>query len=237
MLLDAGALPTTVADAAPPKEIGAKKGKHAPAIIVVLGSSTAAGYGLGDPSTSWVERYGSYLTEHVPGSKLTNLAVSGYTSYHVQPTGTINPDGRPAVDPAHNITAALALHPDAIIVNLPSNDAAMGVPVDESMANMKAVAAKARDAHVALWVTTTQPRKLPPQGIALLVRLRDRTKHEFGNHTLDFFTPLAAPDGTPLPKYNQGDGIHPNAEGHRLLFEQVLTADLPTALAKPHAKP
>ena len=51
-------------------------------------------------------------------------------------------------------------------------------------------------------------------------------------HALDFFTPLAASDGTPLAMYNQGDGIHPNAEGHRLLFEQVRMADLPAAIAK-----
>jgi lysophospholipase L1-like esterase len=210
-------------------------GSKPSASIVVLGSSTAAGYGLADPSTSWVQRYASYLSSHAPGSKVTNLAVPGYTSYHVLPTGSVNPNGRPAVDPAHNITAALALHPDAIIVNLPSNDAAMSVPVEESMANMKKVAAKAKDAHVAIWITTTQPRQLAPQGITLLLRLRDRTEHEFGDHAIDFFTPLAAPDGTPLPKYNQGDGIHPNAEGHRLLFEQAKTADLPTALGRPAA--
>jgi lysophospholipase L1-like esterase len=208
---------------------------HPGITVVVLGSSTAAGYGLTDPSTSWVRRYATYLSTQLPGSKVTNLAVSGYTSFQVQPTGTTNPNGRPAVDPDHNITAALALHPDAIIVNLPSNDAAMGVPVDESMANIETVVHRAHDAHVPVWVTTTQPRRLAPQGMDLLIGLRDRTKQELGDHALDFFTPLAAPDGTPLAQYNQGDGIHPNAEGHRLLFEQTRIADLPAALASSSA--
>jgi lysophospholipase L1-like esterase len=222
----------TAADAAAPRDGSADAVARLPSFIVVIGSSTAAGFGLADPATSWVGRYTAYLTADLPGSKVTNLAVSGYSSYQVQPTGTINPNGRPTVDPAHNVTAALALHPDAIIVNLPSNDAAMGVSVDDSMTNLKTVATKAHDANVSIWVTTSQPRQLTPQGIALLIGLRDRTKQEFGDHALDFFTPLAAPDGTPLAMYNQGDGVHPNAEGHRLLFEQVRMADLPAAIAK-----
>jgi lysophospholipase L1-like esterase len=215
-----------------PKDARADAVAPSPCFIVVLGSSTAAGFGLSDPSTSWAQRYATYLTTTVPGSKLTNLAVSGYTTYQVQPTGTTNPAGRPAVDPAHNITAALALHPDAIIVNLPSNDAAAGVPVADSMANLKTVASKATAAKVLIWVTTSQPRQLAPQGIALITGLRDQIEQQFGERALDFFMPLAAPDSTPLAMYNQGDGIHPNAEGHRLLFEQVRMANLPAVIAK-----
>jgi lysophospholipase L1-like esterase len=214
-----------------PKDARADVTPHAPPFIVILGSSTAAGFGLADPTTSWAQRYTTYLSTAAPGSKVTNLAVSGYTTYEVQPTGTVNPMGRPAVDPAHNITAALALHPDAIIVNLPSNDAATGVPVQDSLNNLKNVASKAQAANVLIWISTTQPRQLPPQGIMLITGLRDRIKQDFGNRALDFFTPLAAPDNTPLPQYNQGDGIHPNAEGHRLLFEVVRSADLPGVLA------
>ncbi len=198
---------------------------------MVVGSSTAAGFGLTDPATAWVQRYATYSSTAVPGSKVTNLAVSGYTTYEVQPTGTVNPSGRPAVDPAHNITAALALHPDAIIVNLPSNDAAVGVSVDASMTNLNTVAGKAKDAGVLIWISTTQPRQLPSGGVALILGLRDRIKQQFGNRAIDFFTPLAGANNLPLPMYNQGDGIHPNAEGHRLLFEQVKAANLPGVLA------
>jgi lysophospholipase L1-like esterase len=199
--------------------------------IVVLGSSTAAGAGLSDPSTSWVNRYAVFLSTHAAGTRLVNLAVSGYSTFQVQPTATASPPGRPAVDPAHNITAALALHPDAIIVNLPSNDAAMDVPVDASIANIAVIAEQARQAHVMLWVTTSQPRRLRPDQVALLVAYRDRIAQTYGPRALDFFTPLAGPDALPLPALIQDDGIHPNVEGHRLLFEQVRAADLPAAIA------
>jgi len=208
-----------------------------PVHIVVLGSSTAAGAGLTDPETNWVRRYATFLAREVPGSSVTNLAVGGYSTYQIQPTGTTNPTGRPEVDPAHNITAALALHPDAIIVNLPSNDAAMGVPVGDSLANIKVVEAQARNAHVLFWVTTSQPRTLPPDQARLLLEYRDGIQGMYEGYALDFFTPLARKDATPSAAFNQGDGIHPNPEGHRVLFEQVKKADLPSVIASTRPAP
>jgi lysophospholipase L1-like esterase len=199
-------------------------------LIVVLGSSTAAGHGLADPKTSWVNRYAALLATQ--SIDLTNLAVGGYSTYQIQPTGTVNPADRPAVEPEHNITAALELHPSAIVVNLPSNDAAMSVPVADSLANIAKVASLARDAHVPIWVTTSQPRQLPPDGVKAIVEYREQILKIYGDHALDFFTPLATPDALPIPALNQGDGIHPNAEGHRLLFEQVRAANLPAIVPR-----
>ena len=55
-------------------------------LIVVLGSSTAAAAGLTDPSTSWVNRYAAAVSKD--GVRVVNLAVGGYTTYQIQPTGT-----------------------------------------------------------------------------------------------------------------------------------------------------
>jgi lysophospholipase L1-like esterase len=202
-----------------------------PTFVAVLGSSTPAGYGLPDRSQSWVGLYAAHLSS-VGGLQVQNLAVEGYTTFHVLPTGTPRTAGRPAVDEEHNVTAALAYRPKAIIVNLPSNDAAMGASVEESLRNLRLVVDKAGEAGVSVWVTTTQPRVLDRRGTELLFALRDRVKQEFGARALDFWTPLASPDGAPVPAYNQGDGVHPNASGHRLLFAQVKLADLPGAVAR-----
>ena len=191
--------------------VGCATGPKRSSVVVVLGSSTAAGAGLADPSTSWVNRYATYLG---PRARVHNLAVPGATTFAAQPSGK-------DADPAHNITAALALHPDTIIINFPSNDAANGVPVDQTLANIATIVKLASDAHATCWVATSQPRTLPPENAKLLLELRDRVLHDYGNHAIDFFTPLAGPDNMLLPAVNQGDGIHPNPEGHRLLFEQV----------------
>jgi lysophospholipase L1-like esterase len=198
--------------------------------IVVLGSSTAAGFGLDDESTSWVARWEAQLEADATGYSVVNLAVPGYTTFHALPTGTTAAADRPNADEDHNVTAALEERPRALVVNFPSNDAAAGFSVDETMSNLAAIAKAGADAGAQTWVCTSQPRTLAASGIALLEGVRDRTLEDFGDRSIDFWTPLAAPDGTPLPQYNQGDGIHPNAEGHRLLFERVKQAAIPIGL-------
>jgi lysophospholipase L1-like esterase len=205
-------------------------GAVAPVSIAVLGSSTAAGFGLADPATSWVMRYAAHLDATRPGSQLTNLAVSGYSTFNVLPTGTENPSGRPIVDTEHNVSKAIEHSPQAIIVNLPSNDAAFGFSLEETMQNLHTVATAANESGIAVWVCTSQPRQLDSSGILLLEALRDRTLADFAPRAIDFWTPLAAADGAPLSEYNAGDGIHPNAEGHRVLFEQVVLAGVPASL-------
>src|SRR5438552_2619057 len=48
-------------------------------LIVVLGSSTAAGTGPKDPKNAWVSRYQAHLATQYPNVTLVNLAVGGYT--------------------------------------------------------------------------------------------------------------------------------------------------------------
>ncbi len=94
--------------------------------IVVLGSSTAEGYNLVDKSYSFVGLLSSYMNTTYPGSTVTNLGKGGYTTYHVLPDGTSATANRPPVDPERNITKALSLNPDLIVISLPSNDLAGG---------------------------------------------------------------------------------------------------------------
>lgn len=200
--------------------------------VVVLGSSTAAGFGLADPTDGWVARYTAALERSDPGSEVVNLAVAGFSTFQVLPTGTPTVEGRPAVDPDHNITAALARKPDAVIVNLPSNDAAMGVPTDEQMANLATVAAAAEKAHVPLWVGTTQPRNLDGAGRALLVEARNRILAVYGDRAVDLWTGIATAGGAIEPDLDSGDGIHLDPSGHAILAERFLAADIPKVVAR-----
>lgn len=187
-----------------------------PVSVVVLGSSTAAGWMLDDAaSESWVARYAVTLAADAPGSVVTNLAVPGFT------TRAILAEGASAAA-ANNITAALALDPDAILVNLPSNDAALGVPIDETMDNLHAVVDLARARGVRTGVTTSQPRNVSGDARDALIAMRTRVTAEFsddGDLALDFWTPLATQDGTILAELDAGDGVHVNAEGHRRLAD------------------
>ena len=105
--------------------------------IVVIGSSTAAGTGPSSPDSAWVNRYRKYLQAINPNNQVINLAIGGTTTYHIMPTWYTAPAGWRATNPNNNVTQAIQLGVDAIIVNMPSNDndAANNYGLNEQMTN------------------------------------------------------------------------------------------------------
>jgi lysophospholipase L1-like esterase len=194
--------------------------------VVVLGSSTASGAGATPITMAWVPRYRTYLQQISASNQVINRAVGGYSTYNVMPTGTVPPANRPVPDPTHNITYAISLKPNAIIVSLPTNDVALGYSMAEITANFKTIAATARAARIPLWVTTPQPRNLSVNQRAKLAQLRDFINQTFGANALDFMSGLGTPDGNLLPMYTD-DRTHPNNLGHALLFRRVVAASIP----------
>jgi hypothetical protein len=210
--------------------------------ITVIGASSAAGKNLDEPMyggrvgglvDSWPNRNAAFQTGGRPGSTVRNLAVAGYNTFHALPTGTTNPSGMPAVDPLKNITAALTPLPDAIIVAFPSQaQVEMGLS-DQVIKNLHTIVNTAAAMNVPVWVATTQPQTATMAELMLLRAFRDRTQTEFPGRAIDFWTPLVTSDGlTPEPLYQLTDGNHPNAEGQRVMFEQVKAANIPAALGK-----
>ncbi|HEY0138671.1 MAG TPA: SGNH/GDSL hydrolase family protein [Nannocystis sp.] len=214
---------------------GSSSGEPPPAAVTVsvLGASTAVGWNLDKPEYggevgglkySWVNRYEAYLQVERPGSQVYNLSKAGYGTYEALPTGTVNPADRPQVDPVRNITAALARDPDVIIVHYPSGgDLDNGILVKEIIDNLEVIAATAAAANVPIWVATPNPLSKTPQAkIDQFLDMRAQILTIYGDRALDFWALRVGPDGNALPEYTLLDGHHPNAEGHRLLFELVV---------------
>lgn len=195
--------------------------------IVVLGSSTAAGSGVSTSDSAWVNRYRTYLQSINPSNEVINLAVGGYNTYRIMPTGFTPPPNRPNPDVARNITAALAESPDAIIVNMPSNDVAAGYSYSEQMFNLDTIVQIANAAAVPIWICTTQPRNFSAAQAQLQWDLKDSILAQFSPYTLDFWTTIATPSYTIDPLYDSGDGVHLNDEGHSILESRVIAADIP----------
>ncbi len=195
-------------------------------LIVVIGSSTAAGTGASTTDSSWVGRFRNHVRGLDPTAVVVNLAIGGYTTYHVMPTGYVPPAGRPSPSPANNITMALAYRPWAILVNLPSNDVTSGYSIAEQLANYDTLRARAAAAGVPMWITTAQPRNLadPLQRDQLRI-MSDSTLSRYAPYGIAVYEGLAAADGTIKPEYNSGDGIHLNDAGHRFIYQQVIGAD------------
>ncbi len=198
--------------------------------IVVLGSSTAEGTGATPAAdSSWVNRYRKEIFQSNTRYTVTNLARGGYTTYHILPTGTPIPPGvNVNIDPQRNITQALSLDPYAVIINMPSNDAANNFGVQAQLDNIALIVAAAQNEGAGVWVGTTQPRNFSPAQIMIQTAVRDSILAIYGERAIDFWTDLAAPNGFIDSLYDVGDGIHINNAGHRILYERVLAKGIDT---------
>ncbi|MEJ7588758.1 MAG: GDSL-type esterase/lipase family protein, partial [Ferruginibacter sp.] len=199
--------------------------------IVVLGSSTAFGTGATPVDSSFVNKYAAYIKRKNVQSKIINLAVPGFNSYHVLcPDGFVPVGNRPAPDSGNNISQAIRLHPDAILINLPSNDAVNNYSLQEQQANFERAISLAEAEHIPVWATTTQPRNnLATQQVDNLKLMRDWILGRFGNKAVDFWTGVANADGSIVSQYNF-DNVHVNNAGHTILYKRCLSETIVDSL-------
>ncbi|MCH2224070.1 MAG: SGNH/GDSL hydrolase family protein [Crocinitomicaceae bacterium] len=199
--------------------------------IVVLGSSTAAGTGPKKKKNTWVNRYRRYVKNLMPQAEVINLAVGGYTTYHLMPSDIKNPQDRQQADTLRNITTAIAENPDIIIVNLPSNDMAWGYSYEEQIQNFDTIVARAKMNNIPIWLCTTQPRNFEPERRTLQFNMKDSMERIYKGETIDFWTDFSMSDHSINPIYDAGDGVHMNDEAHAILFKIVAeTVPLPILL-------
>jgi hypothetical protein len=210
--------------------------------ITIIGSSTPAGKNLtpaeGHGGTgiqfSWPNRLAAQLAIDRPGSTIVNLAVSGYSTFEALPTGTPTASGRPAVDPAKNITAAIATNPNAIIVSFANTS----YPVAESIANFLTIHAAASAAGIPVWVSGPQPNVLDDSAtVAMKQDFQNRLAAAFGSRAFNFLTPLALSNGAGNPALILDDNQHPNENGHLALYNVVYAANIPGNLTVQSATP
>jgi acyl-CoA thioesterase-1 len=170
-------------------------------VIAVLGDSLTAGLGVA-PDEAYPARLEARLKREGYDYRVVNAGVSGDTSS----------GGRRRVD------WVLRLRPDVVIVALGANDGLRGQPVLQLRDNLVAIVQKTRDAGARV----------------LLAGMRVPTNYG-ADYTRDFaavFPEVARRTNVPLVPFllegvaaevrlNQGDGIHPNAEGQRRIAEHL----------------
>lgn len=187
--------------------------------VVVIGSSTAAGNGASTIDSSWVSRLNSQLMANYQ-TKVINLAVPGFTTYDVMPTGFVPGASRNAPKVANNITKALSYNPDLVIINLPSNDIALGYSDKEIMSNFDMLTSLLDSLQVPYILTGTQPRNFADQATRDRLKTLDQQLNSvYTTHVNDYYNQLADASGYLKSDINCGDGIHPNNKGHRLIYE------------------
>jgi lysophospholipase L1-like esterase len=186
---------------------------YAQSKIVILGSSTAFGTGASPIETnSWANRFAAWLNTNTSGANVVNLALGGFDTEDVLPGG----------DPERNITKALALSPDLIIVNLPSNDVANGIPMEITLQNLMTLRDLAATQGVKMFITTTQPRNFATlQEREILRQTANEIRSTFGNYVIDIYDELTNLTDITIKSAYNADGIHVNNAGHEYIFNAV----------------
>jgi len=173
-----------------------------PPVILVLGDSLSAGYGLA-PGQGWVSLLQQRLKKEGYGHRVVNASVSGETT-----------DGGLA-----RLDRALATHePGVVILELGGNDGLRGLPVARVEANLGTLITKSRAAGAqVLLLTVSMPTNYGPQYTSSYQKIYDdlRSRYKVGVGAL--MSPEFALDLT----HFQPDGIHPNARAQPLLLDNV----------------
>ena len=195
-------------------------------LLVVLGSSTAAGMGASSPSASCI----GLVTRHARAMNATdgvwNLARPGFTTWSILPAPVRGEQRRRPPNLGRNVTRALSAHPYAILLSLPTNDTLAGVPVPEQRANFERIAQVISDAGVRLFVMSSQPRNFPGPLRAELFDFRGWLQQRFAPTFIDAWSDLVGPEHRLRADLDSGDGTHVNDAGHLILATRIVRANV-----------
>jgi acyl-CoA thioesterase-1 len=170
--------------------------------ILALGTSLTQGYGL-PPGTEFTVQLQAALKRDGIDAVVTNAGVSGDTSA----------GGLARLD------WSLADHPDAVILELGSNDMLRGTPPSETDRNLRAILDKLKADHIKVLLTGMHAQhNLGTEYVKEFDAIYPRLARDY--HVL--FYPFIL-DGVALnPRLNQADGMHPNPAGVKVIVARIL---------------
>ena len=170
-------------------------------VIVAFGDSLTAGFGVA-PAESY------------PGQLERRLATAGYR-YRVVNAGV---SGDTTAGALRRVDWALRAHPDVAIVVLGANDGLRGQDLRGARGNLEEIVARFQAAGARVLLGGM---RLPPNyGRAYaddFRRMYETVARERRAALIPFFLDGVAAD----PRLNLPDGIHPTAEGYRLIVERL----------------
>jgi acyl-CoA thioesterase-1 len=170
--------------------------------LLALGDSLTAGYGLA-PEDGFVAQLQRALDDAGLAARVLDGGVSGDTTA----------GGLARLD------WALADEPDAVILELGANDGLRGLDPAATRANLDAMLTRLGQAGKPVLLTgMLAPPNLGPEYGAEFNRIYPELAAAHGIALYPFFLDGVAAE----PGLNQDDGIHPNAEGVRIIVERLL---------------
>jgi len=186
-----------------------------PIVYVALGDSTGAGVGAREGG--YVARLFNRLSLRRPGSKLTNVCVSGATTEDLV---------------RDQLERGVGMNPDLVTVGIGINDIGHGLTIDQFAKNYEEILSTLRDKTHAQIVVTNIPDISSAPRIPVFMRseyqrqiskFNERLEEIAKGHgvtVFDMFT--ISKDQLPShPEYFSADGFHPSDQGYEMWATQM----------------
>ena len=178
---------------------------EAPPVLLVLGDSLSAGYGL-PAGRGWVDLLDRKMALEAPGFRVVNASISGETTL----------GGR------NRLARLLAQHrPAVVILELGANDGLRGAPLEAVRGNLAAMAAAARDAGAQVLIVGM---RLPPNYGAQYARGFQALFGEVARAQRAAWVPFLFEGFADQREQFQDDGIHPAASAQPRMLQTVWPA-------------
>ena len=169
--------------------------------VIILGDSLTAGLGL-DVNLAYPSLVASQLNDLGYPTEIINAGQSGDTT-----AGGLR-----------RVDWLLKQNPDLLIVELGANDGMRGIPLTEIEKNLNGIIDKAQDKDTPVFLMD--------------MYIPSNFGQEYTDGFHDIYEKIANEQSIPLipfllqevagkPELNQADGIHPTAEGHKLMADVV----------------
>ncbi len=171
--------------------------------IVFFGNSITAGYGL-DPSQAFPALIQRKLDSLNLPYKVVNAGVSGETSS----------GGNSRID------WILEQPVDVFVLELGGNDGLRGIPITETKANLQSIIDKVKAKYPQAKILIAGMQMPPNMGLQYTSDFRSIFP-ELAKTNNSILIPFILEGVGGEAKLNQEDGIHPTAEGHHVVAENV----------------
>jgi len=171
--------------------------------IVFFGNSLTAGYGL-DPSEAFPALIQARIDSLRLPYKVINAGLSGETSS----------GGKSRID------WILQQPVDVFILELGANDGLRGIPVSETARNLQAIIDQVKVKYPEAKLLLLGMEVPPNMGKKYTSEFRQVFRDLSEKNNL-LFVPFLLDGVGGVPELNLADGIHPTAEGHKILAKNV----------------
>jgi acyl-CoA thioesterase-1 len=190
-------------DASPDARGNETTARGRPRTLLFVGTSLTAGLGL-DPDSAYPQLIQQKIDSAGMSYQVVNAGVSGETSSSL----------------LRRIDWLLRQPIDLIVIETGANDGLRGIPIETMRSNVRQIIDRVKDARPNARIVLAQMEAPPNLGTSYTQRFR-AVFPDVAAETGAVLLPFLLDGVAGRRELNQGDGIHPNMRGERIVAENV----------------